>query len=101
MFARSLEAAGVGEDAMIHTRIRTPHEQRALLWSLSRFVVVVVDNDDRAGDVVEFMVLGYVVKFVLGRETWWVYGRVRFGVGVRILEEEKYPSLGVLLLSVS
>ncbi len=50
--------------------------------------MVVVDNDDGAGDVVD------VVKFVSGRETWWVYGRVRFGVGVRILEEEKYRSLG-------
>jgi hypothetical protein len=55
--------------------------------------VVVVDKDDGARDVVEFMV-GYVVKFVLGPETWWVYGRVRFGVGVRILEEEKYRCLG-------
>ncbi len=56
-------------------------------------VVVVVGNDDGAGDVVEFMV-GYVVKFVSGWMTWWVYGRVRCGVRVRILEEEEYRSLG-------
>ena len=45
--------------------------------------VVVVDNNDGAGDVVEFMV-GYVVKFLSGWEKWWVYGRVRCGVCVRI-----------------
>ncbi len=45
--------------------------------------MVVVNNDDGVGDVVESMV-GYVVKFLLGQETWWVYGRVCCGVCVRI-----------------
>ena len=66
-----------------------PHKQLVV----ARVVVVVVNNYDGAGDMVEFMV-GCVVKFVLGRETWWVYGRVRCGVCVRISEVEEYQSLG-------
>ncbi len=43
----------------------------------ARLVVVVVDNDDGAGDAVEFMV-GYVVKFLSGQET---AGGISKGVG--------------------
>jgi hypothetical protein len=50
---------GVSEGATIHMRVRTPHEQLVVL----RIVVVIINDNDGVGDVVEFMV-GYVVEFM-------------------------------------
>jgi hypothetical protein len=65
----------------------------------AHFVVVVVDNDDGAGDVVEFMV-GYVVKFVSGgRRDGFMVGYVLELVS-EFWKKKNIGVWGVLLLSV-